>query len=127
MKLEMEIDIDKFRYGLVGDGYLYNEVANMSEEQLLTILKDRIRHRVQIEYIHSQPIVRDVLIQKGEYKMKAINIRWDIDEDYDEDLDILQMLPDEIEIPEGMIDEDEISDYISNVTGFCHNGYDLDF
>lgn len=59
--------------------------------------------------------------------MKAINIRWDIDEDYDEDLDTLQMLPDEIEIPEGMIEEDEISDYISDVTGFCHNGYDLDF
>lgn len=61
MKLEMEIDIDKFRYGLVGDGYLYDEVMEMSEEKLLTILKDRITHRIQIEYMRSQPIVRDVL------------------------------------------------------------------
>lgn len=64
MKLEMEIDINKFRYGLVGDGYLYDEVINMSEEKLLTILKDRITHRVQIEYMRSQPIIRDVLSGK---------------------------------------------------------------
>lgn len=59
--------------------------------------------------------------------MKATNIKWDItDEDCDYDLDTLQMLPDEIEIPESMTDEDEISDYISNVTGFCHYGYILE-
>ena len=61
MKLEMEIDVDKFRYGLVGDGYLYDEVVNMSEETLLAILKDRITHRMQIEYMRSQSIIRDVL------------------------------------------------------------------
>ena len=61
MKLEMEIDIEKFRYGLVGDGYLYDEVIKMSEEKLLTILKDRITHRIQIEYMRSQSIIRDVL------------------------------------------------------------------
>lgn len=61
MKLEMEIDTDKFRFGLVGNGYLYEEVINMSEEELVEILKGRIRHRVQIEYIRSQPIIRDVL------------------------------------------------------------------
>lgn len=58
--------------------------------------------------------------------MKAINIIWDVDNK--EDLD---MLPSEIEIPEDMIDEagevddDEISDYLSDVTGFCHKGYKL--
>lgn len=57
--------------------------------------------------------------------MKAVNIKWDIDYAYDEDLDTLQMLPTEIEIPEGMTDEDEITDYLSDVTGFCHEGYDL--
>ena len=61
MKLEMEINIDKFRHGLVGDGYLYDEVMEMSEEKLLTILKDRITHRIQIEYMRSQSIIRDVL------------------------------------------------------------------
>jgi hypothetical protein len=53
--------------------------------------------------------------------LKAINIKWDIDDD----LDILQMLPKEIKIPKGMTDEDEISDYLSNVTGYCHKGFTL--
>lgn len=57
--------------------------------------------------------------------MKAINIEWDTDVGYEDDLDILQMLPDEIEIPNGMTDEDEISDYISDETGFCHYGFEL--
>ena len=52
--------------------------------------------------------------------MKAINIEWDVD--YEDDR---ELLPTEIDIPEGMTDEDEISDYISDVTGFCHFGYEL--
>lgn len=51
-------------------------------------------------------------------RMKAINIRWDTD---GENIS----LPKEIDIPEGMTDEDEISDYISDVTGFCHKGFEL--
>lgn len=53
--------------------------------------------------------------------MKAINIIWDVDNEKD-----LEMLPTEIDIPEGMTDEDEISDYISDATGFCHKGFVLD-
>lgn len=52
--------------------------------------------------------------------MKAINIIWDIDNK--EDLDFL---PTEIEIPKGMIDEEEISDYLSNEIGFCHCVFEL--
>jgi hypothetical protein len=52
--------------------------------------------------------------------MKAINIDWDIDNETD------VVLPNEIEIPNGMTDEDEISDYITNETGFCHYGFELD-
>lgn len=52
--------------------------------------------------------------------MKAINIIWDVD--YEEDKDLL---PTEIEIPDDIIDEDKISDYISDVTGFCHYGFTL--
>ena len=55
--------------------------------------------------------------------MKAINIEWDID-DFEGDLDELQMLPNEIDIPKDLTDED-ISDYISEVTGFCHKGFEL--
>lgn len=47
---------------------------------------------------------------------KAYDIDWDTD---GEDVD----LPNEIEIPEGMDDIDEISDYLSDTTGFCHNGF----
>lgn len=52
--------------------------------------------------------------------MRAINIMWDVD--FEEDLDFL---PTEIEIPLEITDEDEISDYISNVTGFCHRGFEV--
>ena len=52
--------------------------------------------------------------------MKATNIIWDID--FDDEVN----LPNEIRIPEGMIDEDEISDYLSNITGYCHKGFLFD-
>ena len=51
--------------------------------------------------------------------MKATHIKWDID--YDDN----GILPTEIEIPNGMTDEEEISDYLSNVTGYCHCGFEL--
>lgn len=54
------------------------------------------------------------------HKLKAIDIDWDVDDEED-----LENLPTEIEIPEGMEDEDEISDYLSDVTGFCHKGFSL--
>ena len=52
--------------------------------------------------------------------MKAINIMWDVDHSSD-----LEFLPDEIEIPDGMTDPDEIGDYITDKTGFCHFGFKL--
>lgn len=50
--------------------------------------------------------------------MKAVNIVWDTDGEN-------VKLPNEIELPFGMFDEDEISDYISDETGFCHYGFEL--
>ncbi|MDU1324913.1 MAG: hypothetical protein E6933_06915 [Clostridiales bacterium] len=52
--------------------------------------------------------------------MKAINIKWDVDYDADGEL-----LPKEIEILNGMVDEEDISDYLSDLTGFCHEGFVL--
>lgn len=52
--------------------------------------------------------------------MKAVNIIWDIDNEED-----LEFLPTEIDIPNGMKDKDEISDYITDETGFCHKGFEL--
>ena len=57
--------------------------------------------------------------------MKAVNIQWDVDNPED-----IKLLPSEIDIPEELSDEnnmnvyaEEISDYISNFTGFCHLGF----
>lgn len=52
--------------------------------------------------------------------MKAVDIDWDVDCEEDR-----EFLPTEIEIPDGMEDDDEISDYLSDVTGFCHKGFRL--
>jgi hypothetical protein len=51
---------------------------------------------------------------------KAFNIKWDVD--YEEDL---ESLPTEIEIPEDLEDDDDISDYLSDTTGFCHAGFEI--
>ena len=53
--------------------------------------------------------------------MKVTNINWDTDDTKD-----LEYLPTEIELPDGMTDEEEISDYISDMTGFCHKGFALE-
>lgn len=51
---------------------------------------------------------------------RAVNIDWDVD-----CIEDLENLPTEIEIPDGIEDEEEISDYISDITGFCHKGFEL--
>lgn len=60
--------------------------------------------------------------------MKAVKIRWDIDYDNNGDL------PSEIEIPENVvkeatdeygIDDEVISDYITNLTGYCHQRFEI--
>ena len=56
--------------------------------------------------------------------MKATNIQWDIDS---EDLDSgIVLLPLAIDIPPEITDIDDISDYISGITGYCHKGYALE-
>lgn len=50
---------------------------------------------------------------------KAININWDVDQD------LAMILPMSIEIPADITDEEEISDFLSNITGFCHKGFEL--
>lgn len=52
--------------------------------------------------------------------MKAVRIEWDVD-----DLRDLESLPAQVEIPSEITDIEEISDYLSDVTGFCHKGFDV--
>lgn len=61
-----------------------------------------------------------VLERPKEKAYRATNIHWDVDEKED-----LEELPDSMDIPQGM-DEDEIADYLSDQTGFCHDGFDLE-
>lgn len=53
--------------------------------------------------------------------MRAINIQWNTDGD----MELLSELPTEMDIPEKMVDEEEISDYLSDETGYCHRGFEL--
>lgn len=51
--------------------------------------------------------------------MKATHIKWEIDDESSK-----EYLPNEIEIPDEIVDDDEaISDYISDQTGYLHNGF----
>ena len=54
--------------------------------------------------------------------MKAVKIMWDVDDETD-----LEHLPREMDIPVGMTDRDEISDYLSDTTGFCHKGFSIEY
>ena len=54
--------------------------------------------------------------------MYAINIKWDTDGDEK----LKQELPSSMKIPDEIKDDlDLVSDYISNKTGFCHDGFDV--
>lgn len=53
--------------------------------------------------------------------MKAVDILWDTDDYENSDK---PDLPSEIEIPDN-IDENDVADYLSDLTGFCHKGYRL--
>lgn len=50
MKINFEIDLEKFRYSLIGDGYTKEEALAFSDEELINILKFRIDSYIQTEY-----------------------------------------------------------------------------
>lgn len=62
--------------------------------------------------------------------LKAINIKWDTDGDEE----VLQNLPTEMIIPDYLAehydeeyeyDTEEISDWLSDQTEFCHSGFEI--
>lgn len=63
--------------------------------------------------------------------MKKKHFARDIGWDTDGDMKIFKSLPQEIEIPEDVWEDynngndDAISDYVSDVTGFCHYGFEI--
>lgn len=54
MKVELDIDLEKFRYSLVGDGYLKEEVDKMSEEELVGMLTRSIHNRIEMNFEKSK-------------------------------------------------------------------------
>ena len=62
--------------------------------------------------------------------MYAINIEYDTDGELIDDLPDRVLIPagmtEFVLIPAGMTEFDDISDYITEITGFCHYGFDLE-
>lgn len=54
--------------------------------------------------------------------MKAVNIWWDVGDE----VDAYEKIPTEIELPDGMVDMERISDHLTELTGFCHFGFELE-
>ena len=70
-------------------------------------------------------------MKEGLPRYKAVNILWAVDEeDFDEEDFDEGGLPTSILLPPGMVkengdyDPDEVGDFLSNETGFCHFGFD---
>lgn len=53
MTVTLDIDLEKFRYSLVGDGFLLEEVKAMSRSRLIEILTYRINDHIEEEYCRS--------------------------------------------------------------------------
>jgi hypothetical protein len=53
MKIELDVDLEKFRISLVGDGYIKQEVELLSEEKLVSIFKQRTLGKLEREYSKS--------------------------------------------------------------------------
>ena len=54
MKITLDIDLEKFRYSLVGDGYVLEEVKEMTDEELITVLTGRVERHIEVEYGRSR-------------------------------------------------------------------------
>ena len=50
MKVTLDIDLEKFRYSLVGDGYIKEEVEEMDSWDLETTLVDRVKRHINDGY-----------------------------------------------------------------------------
>lgn len=120
---------------LDGDSYYNNEPVIASEEW--TMLDEGIEKGltvvVEMDFVPAGELdeyLKTYHKEKEKKMLKAVDIKWDvtddgIDESDDEACEILESLPTEMDIPEGMTDPDEISDWLSDETGFCHYGFRL--
>ena len=50
MEVTLNVNIEKFRYSLVGDGYILEEVKNLTIGQLIDILDGRVQDHINKEF-----------------------------------------------------------------------------
>ena len=50
MNVTLDIDLEKFRYSLIGDGYTLKNVLHMSNTKLIDILCNRVNDHIEAEY-----------------------------------------------------------------------------
>lgn len=120
---------------LDGDSYYNNEPVIASEEWTMPDegIGEGLTVIVAMEFVPARELdeyLKTYRKEKEKKMLKAVDIKWDvtddgIDESDDEACEILESLPTEMNIPEGMTDPDEISDWLSDETGFCHDGFRL--
>lgn len=121
---------------LDGDSYSNKETVIASEEWTMPDegIEKGLTVIVEMEFVPAEELdkyFKTYRKEREEKKMlKAVDIKWDvtdddIDEMDDEACEILESLPTEMIIPEDITDPDEISDWLSDETGFCHDGFRL--
>lgn len=120
---------------LDGDSYSSKETVIASEEWTMPDegIEKWLTVIVEMEFVPAGELdeyLKTYRKEKEKKMLKAVDIKWDvtddgIDESDDEACEILESLPTEMDIPEGMTDPDEISDWLSDETGFCHYGFHL--
>ena len=121
---------------LDGDSYDDSEPVIATEEWTMPDegIGEGLTVIVAMEFVPAEELdgyFRTYRKEKEKKMLKAVDIKWDvtddddIDESDDEACEIPESLPTEMNIPEGMTDPDEISDWLSDETGFCHDGFRL--
>ena len=50
MKVNVEINLEHFRYSLVGDGYILEEAEALTNEELIKIFQERVINSMEKEY-----------------------------------------------------------------------------
>lgn len=118
---------------LDGDSYDARETVIASEEWSMPDegIEKGLTVIVEMEFVPAEEMQEylDSFKKKKKSTLKAVDIKWDVtdddDEFDDEACEVLESLPTEMDIPEGMTDPDEISDWLSDETGFCHDGFRL--
>lgn len=121
---------------LDGDSYSNKETVIASEEWTMPDegIEKGLTIIVEMEFVPAEELDEYFKTYRKERKekkmLKAVEIKWDVTDDAIDEMDdeackILESLPTEMIIPEGMTDPDEISDWLSDETGFCHYGFRL--